>query len=339
MSLPAEETQSSQSTRGSVLVLGGSGFIGTRLVGDLLAKAIPVRIGDLRPSETYPDLWTPCDIREADSLERCLRGMSIGINLAAEHRDDVQPISRYHETNVEGAERLCSVARAVGLQRLIFTSTVAVYGFQKTATGEDGPFEPFNEYGKTKLEAEAIYRAWAEEDPRRSLVIVRPTVVFGEGNRGNVYNLLHQMASGSFLMVGSGNNVKSMAYVGNIAAFLAYSLSCGSGIEIFNYVDGPDMSTNELVQFIGRCLGKSEKVSRIPRSAAMLGGHALDILARLSGKRFPISAIRIRKFCETTQFRADRIRERTNFVAPFSLREALERTIRFEFAKGAGHSR
>lgn len=321
------------------VILGGSGFIGTRLAHLLTEAGQSVCIADVRESREFPQLWKSCDVRRAESLGRVLDECTVLINLAAEHRDDVQPLSSYYETNVKGAEQVCSVARAVGLRKIIFTSTVAVYGFQPGATGEDGPFEPFNEYGKTKLEAEAIYRAWAQEDPGRSLVIVRPTVVFGEGNRGNVYNLLHQMASGKFLMVGSGDNVKSMAYVGNIAAFLSYSLRLGPGVEIFNYVDGPDMSTSELVQFIGRCLGKSGRVPRVPKSAAMLGGYALDILARISGKRFPISAIRIRKFCETTQFRADRILARTDFVPPFSLREALERTIRFEFAEGTGHSR
>jgi len=332
-------TQFSPSATEPVTVLGGSGFIGTRLVGDLLAKAIPVRIGDLDRSDAYPQLWQACDVRESATLPRCLEGASAVINLAAEHRDDVQPLSRYYDTNVKGAEQVCSAARAVGLQKIIFTSTVAVYGFQKKATEEGGPFEPFNEYGKTKLEAEAIYRAWALEDPRRSLVIVRPTVIFGERNRGNVYNLIQQIACGKFLMIGSGSNIKSMAYVGNITSFLSYALSFGPGIEVFNYVDTPDMSTLELVQFIRRCLGKSGRISRVPRSVAMLGGHALDIVARLSGRRFSISAIRVRKFCETTQFPADRIRERSNFIAPFSLREALERTIRFEFVEGADYPR
>jgi GlcNAc-P-P-Und epimerase len=336
LSLAAEETRQNRPANGAVVVLGGSGFIGTRLAGELLAKGIPVRIGDLERSEAYPELWKRCDVRNAETLPGVLAGASSLINLAAEHRDDVHPVARYHETNVKGAEQVCIAARAAGLRKIIFTSSVAVYGFQPEAVGEDGPFEPFNEYGKTKLEAEGVYRAWAEEDPRRSLVIVRPTVVFGEGNRGNVYNLLHQMASGKFFMVGSGTNVKSMAYVGNVAAFLSYSLSLARGLEIFNYVDSPDMSTNELVEYISRSLGKSGKVPRIPKSAAMLGGYAVDAVARLSGRRFPISAIRIRKFCETTRFRADRIRQRTDFVAPFSLREGLERTIRFEFPQPPG---
>ena len=52
-----------------------------------------------------------------------------------------------------------------------------------------------------------------------SLIIVRPTVIFGEGNRGNVYNLFKQIASNKFLMVGDGNNKKSLAYIGNVVAF------------------------------------------------------------------------------------------------------------------------
>ena len=55
------------------------------------------------------------------------------------------------------------------------------------------------------------------------MTIIRPTVIFGEKNRGNVYNLLKQIASGKFLMIGKGQNRKSMAYVGNVVAFIKYS--------------------------------------------------------------------------------------------------------------------
>jgi GlcNAc-P-P-Und epimerase len=97
-------------------------------------------------------------------------------------------------------------------------------------TNEQGAINPFNEYGRTKYEAECVYRDWQAQDPgNRALVIIRPTVVFGEQNRGNVYNLLRYLADGRFVMVGSGRNVKSMAYVENIAAFLEHSLSFGPG--------------------------------------------------------------------------------------------------------------
>lgn len=316
--------------RGTLLVLGGSGFIGTRLVPLLVEQGWKVRIGDIQPGTTSAQLQTECDVTDIESLRKALVGVEAIINLAAVHRDDVRPLSRYDEVNVEGAKLVCQAAREAGIRKIIFTSSVAVYGFQPKPVDEAGPFAPFNAYGRTKLAAEAVYRAWTDEDAARTLVMVRPTVVFGEGNRGNVYNLLHQIASGKFLMVGAGKNVKSMAYVGNVAAFLAHMLSMGPGIHIANYVDGPDMNTITLVEHIWKCLGREGRPKRFPKSLAMLGGHMLDVAARVSGRTFPISAIRVRKFCESTQFRADRVKE-SGFVPPYSLSEALARTIAFEF--------
>jgi GlcNAc-P-P-Und epimerase len=313
-----------------VLVLGGSGFIGSHLASLLAGAQLHFRIGDLHRSNTFPDRWAECDVRHRETLTDLLRGMDTIINLAAVHRDDVRPISRYHETNVHGAQEVCAAARSSGIQKIIFTSSVAVYGVHAAPVGEEGPFAPCNEYGKTKLQAEAIYRAWANEDAARTLVIVRPAVIFGEDNRGNVYNLLQQIAAGRFLMVGTGENVKSMAYVGNVAAFLMHMLGAGPGTHIFNYADGPDMDTMTLVQHARHRLSRHGSVARIPKSLALAGGHVLDAVAQITGKSFPVSAIRVRKFCESTQFLASRI-QATAFIRPYSLAEGLDRTIRHEF--------
>lgn len=316
--------------KGEVFIIGGSGFVGTRLTSLLLQKDIPVRIGDLRQSETFPDLWVHCDVRQHQSIQKVLGNATTIINLAAEHRDDVRPLSRYHETNVLGASEVCLAAELSGIKKVLFTSSVAVYGFHPHPVDEEGPFAPFNEYGRTKLEAEKIYRNWASKDPSRTLVIVRPTVIFGEGNRGNVYNLLSQIASGRFLMVGSGKNAKSMAYVGNVASFLEHLLSFQEGEYIFNYVDGPDMETRHLVEYIRACLGQAKSLPSIPKSVAILGGYLFDCAARLTGRKFPISAIRVRKFCESTQFLAEKVKE-SGFVPPYSLNEGLAATIKQEF--------
>jgi hypothetical protein len=90
------------------------------------------------------------------------------------------------------------------------------------------------------------------------------------------------------------------------------------------------MDTNTLVNHIMRSLNKPISVLRIPKPVALAGGHMLDGLARMTGRTFAISAIRVRKFCESTQFRADRAAE-SGFVAPYSLGEGLTRTIQFEF--------
>ena len=170
------------------------------------------------------------------------------------------------------------------------------------------------------------------KDPdNRSLTIIRPTVVFGEQNRGNVYNLLKQIASGRFLMVGSGRNKKSMAYVENVAAFLQYSLSFGPGEHLFNYIDKPDMDMNTLLEKVKAIMNRNGGINiRIPYPVGYLGGFAFDILSKITGKKYPISSIRVKKFCSDTLFNDENIKQ-TDFNAPVSLAEGLERTVRYEF--------
>ena len=139
-----------------------------------------------------------------------------------------------------GATNLCEVCAELGIGRIVFTSSVAVYGEAAPDRSEEDAPAPTNAYGRSKMRAEQVHREWQAEVPEaRSLVIARPAVVFGEGNRGNVHQLMRQIAAGRFVMVGSGRYPKSMAYVGNVAAFLVHVLSCGAGTHLFNYVDGP----------------------------------------------------------------------------------------------------
>ena len=82
------------------------------------------------------------------------------------------------------------MCRELGIEWLIFTSSAAVYGMAAPDTAEERPVTLVNAYGRTKPVAEQEHPAWQAEAPeRRSRVIVGPTVVFGEGNRGNVYDL------------------------------------------------------------------------------------------------------------------------------------------------------
>ena len=311
-------------------LIGGSGFIGTRLAQRLRDRGEPCRLIDKVGSHRFPEHHQFADVRDLDSLRSSMSGGAV-VNLAAEHRDDVRPLSLYEDVNVQGARNVCQVASEKGVQTLVFTSTVALYGFAPPNTDENGAINPFNEYGRTKWEAEQVYREWYEADPaNRTLVILRPTVVFGEQNRGNVYNLLRQIASGRFVMVGSGQNVKSMAYVENIAAFLEYSLSFAPGCYVYNYVDKPDFDMNVLVATVREHLGTAKDGGfRLPYALGLGAGYAYDLAAWVTRRSFRVSSIRVRKFCATTQF-ATSIAE-TGFEAPVSLEEGLRRTVRHEF--------
>lgn len=311
-------------------VIGGSGFIGTWLVEALRGRGHHVRIIDSEPSGRFPELAVRADVRDRAALLEACRGCDVLYNLAAEHRDDVRPRERYHQVNVQGAGNTCAAAEELGIERIIFTSSVAVYGLPEGEADEDAPLRPFNDYGRTKLEAEAVFRRWAERAPARSLAMIRPTVVFGPGNRGNVYLLLQQIASGRPIMIGDGANRKSMAYVANVADFLVHALHFGPGVHVYNYVDKPDVDMRGLLALVQQTLGTNGSL-RVPYAVGMVAGLGFDLAARLTGRRFPISAVRVRKYAANTRFAADRALS-SGFLPAHALRDALVDTIRHEFA-------
>lgn len=319
----------------TTFIIGGAGFVGNRLISYLNLKKKNFFVGDINDSS---EKTIKLDIEDLGSLDQ-ITGSDCIVNLAAVHRDDIRPLNRYDDVNIQGSVNICKAARKHGINKIIFTSSVAIYGFAPADTDESGQPNYFNDYGRTKYLAEQVYKEWQAEDPEnRTLVIVRPTVIFGEGNRGNVFNLLKQIASRRFVMFGNGKNIKSMAYVENVAAFLEYSLSFNPGIHIYNYIDKPDFDMNTLVSKARKTLfGKNSVGLRLPAFLGVAIGYFTDFVAKVTGKTLPVSSIRVKKFMGTTQF-ASSVSE-TGFVPPVSLEDGMDRTLLYEFLEDNSEKR
>ena len=311
-----------------IQVIGGSGFVGSLLI-KCLGEDKCLNL-DKKESPFFQALTTLCDIRNKESIDIDSRS-SFVILLAAEHRDDVSPTSLYYDVNVRGTRNVLDKMDELGIKNLIFTSSVAVYGLNKENPNEQHVKDPFNHYGKSKWAAELEIEKWYNKNPEgKSVTIIRPTVIFGERNRGNVYNLLKQISSGKFLMIGNGNNKKSMAYVGNIVAFIKNSIEKQKeGYHIYNYSDKPDFTMTELSSVIEKKMKLSIPKINIPFWLGMLGGYGFDLLAFLTRKTLSISSVRVKKFCATTQF--DASKAHSTFKAPYTLEEGLNNTLEFEF--------
>jgi nucleoside-diphosphate-sugar epimerase len=312
----------------NTLVIGGSGFIGTPLTEALLACGHEVSILDKAPSARFNEVVTLADVRDVDAVRRAVAGVDAIYLLAAEHADNVRPASLYHDVNVGGAENTVHAATENGVRRIIFTSTVAVYGLGEGEKNEMTPPAPFNDYGRSKLAAEEVLMRWAAGAAERSLVVIRPTVVFGEGTRGNVYNLIRQISSRRFVMVGDGTNRKSMCYVGNLVPFLIDAVSAEPGVMVYNYADKPDLDVNALVAVICAELGGSSPPPlRIPYWLGLAGGYVADGLSLVARRTLPVSSVRVRKFCSNTRVGVNgAVAER--YRPPFTLEEGLRRMIR-----------
>lgn len=317
----------------NITLIGGSGFVGTRLL-ELFAgepEKYNCKNIDLLPSHFYNSITVIGDVRNEDQMSEELKGADLVILLAAQHRDDVKPVSLYYDTNVKGMETTLRAMEKNNVKRMIFFSSVAIYGINKHNPDENHPADPFNHYGKSKWKAEQVLQEWYSKHQDWNINIVRPTVIFGERNRGNVYNLLKQISSGSFLMVGNGENKKSMAYVGNVVAFVKFIIdNFKSGLNIFNYVDKPDKNMNELVETVSTVLNKTNPSIHFPYWLGMLGGYGFDLISFLTRKKTSISSVRVKKFCATTVFDATKAHS-SGFKSPFSLTDGLSRTLEFEF--------
>jgi len=306
-----------------IAITGGAGFIGARLASHLSEQGHDIVIIDIIGD-------APKDITDEAALIKACAGCDVIYHLAALHSDDIFPRSRYYDVNTQGTKNVITAAQKNGINHIIFTSTFALYGLNTGMPDEQSTPSPFNDYGESKLQAETALKAWAKSAPENKATIIRPVVVFGEGNRGNVYTLLNQITSKKFIMIGKGKNQKSMAYVGNVASFLTYSLKEKEKWKVYNYADKPDYYINDLINDIYQHLGWKRPKFYIPYALGLVAGYSFDLLTKITGKTFPISSIRVQKFCANTTCEAEKYRE-TGFKPAFTLKDGVSRMIDHDF--------
>ena len=310
-----------------IALIGGSGFIGAALV-KLLQNSAEIVNYDIKLPANQQCKTILVDVRDKEAVIKKIVPVDWIILLAAEHRDDVTPKSLYYDVNVEGAINVLTAADTKSIKKILFVSSVSVYGLHRMNCNEDEAPQPSNDYGKSKWLAEEKLRQWqAKDKEQRTLIVVRPTVIFGPNSRGNVYQLLQQLKSGKFIMIGNGNNKKSMAYIENVVQFFKFIIDNDfKRYQVFNYTDKPDFSMNELINFLRLKLNKKKSRLRIPYFIGYAGGLFFDVFAKLTNKKFSISSVRIKKWCATTQFCSKKLLQ-TGFQPYYTLQEGLSKTI------------
>lgn len=187
-------------------IYGGSGFIGQHLAFSILSRnsADRVCILDIRtpndagwkaPIEQFLSMgrlsYFKTDVRHSAQMSANAGSFDVIANLAAIHREPGHRADEYFETNVTGATNVCQLAESIGCREIIFTSSISVYGVHDQRVDENSVAHPKTPYGQSKLEAENIHIEWAKKTGGR-LTIIRPGVVFGPGEDGNVTRLVRE---------------------------------------------------------------------------------------------------------------------------------------------------
>lgn len=305
------------------VLVGGSGFIALHLRKCL--RNYNVLIVDIKPPSGLSENedFLQCNIKTRLNIKPLLTEDVVIHHLAAVHFDFQ---SNFYETNVKGTENVIEAFSVC--QNWIFYSSVATYGDSILIRDESSDQTPTNDYGNSKLLMEqTIHQKISSASLKGKIVIVRPGVVYGEWNFGNVFNLM--WLSSRFLPIGlSSNPIKSMAYVKNLVSSTLFALEKakdGTPL-VYNYVDYDQLGTKDLLRLIGKANGS--KPVFIPFSIVLGISHILNLPFKLIGKDFLASPMRVKKFAQPTHFKADKIRE-LGFVQPVMPEEAVKRTIKW----------
>jgi nucleoside-diphosphate-sugar epimerase len=267
------------------------------------------------------------DVRHAvpESLLGCRP--TLIFNLAAIHREPGHEPREYYETNLKGAENVCAFASRAGCDRLVFTSSISPYGPSEESTDENSLPVPETAYGGSKLAAEKIHLGWAKGAPGRQLLILRPGVVFGPGEGGNVTRLVRSLIKGYFVYLGNRHTRKSGGYVKELCRVMEFALDrlAISGTEslVMNFSLDPAPALQEYVQAICRAAGIKRSPLNIPRSLVMGISHLAKFGAMFTGKQIGIDPTRVRKLFRSTNIDPSCLRE-FGYVWKFNLDAAFQ---------------
>lgn len=226
------------------IIFGGSGFIGSHLTSELIDLGFEVHVADLAVPRIENVKFHFCDVREPIEISE---NFDVAFNLAAIHRTPGHDPNEYFETNVSGALNITNWCSLNKIHKLVFTSTIAVYGDLGQIATEDSSLHPLSNYGRSKKIAEQIHLNWYSHRPNEnSLMIVRPAAIFGFGEGGNFTRMARFMRFGIFFVPTNSANLKECGYVKDLTRLLVSFVNNKSNKVLLNFTFQETYSIREI---------------------------------------------------------------------------------------------
>jgi GlcNAc-P-P-Und epimerase len=336
------EAPSLKPTDGATAVLfGGTGFIGSHIAMHWLREGLADRVVlvDLNPPRNEPwvaplheELQTgraafvQWDVRQPIPAS-LLPKADLIFNLAAVHREPGHQPREYFETNLKGAENVCAWASATGCERIVFTSSIAPYGPCEELKDEQSLPVPDSPYGSSKLAAEKMHIGWQAGCARRKLLILRPGVVFGPGEGGNVTRLVRSVVKGYFVYMGNRETRKAGGYVKELCGVVRFGLEYqdrgGESVSLLNFSMDPPPTMETYVAAIAKVAEMRRSPVNLPRPLLVGISYPIHAVASIFGIRQPISPVRVRKLFRSTSIDPRGLRD-LGYKWNYTLEEALE---------------
>lgn len=290
-----------------ITITGASGFVGQNL-NDYLKNVYKINV---------------LSIRYKPNQKIVLKG-DVVIHLSGKAHDlkKVSVPQDYYESNFELTKQLFDSFLTSDLKVFIFMSTVkAVADKVEGVLTEESISNPKTQYGITKHQAEEyILKHKLQEDKR--VYILRPCMIHGPGNKGNL-NLLYQLvAKGIPWPLGAFKNQRSFLSIENLC-FVVKELLENSSISsgVYNVADNQPLSTNQLIRCLGESLGKKSRIVYLPK-------NIITFISRLGDKfKLPLNTERLQKLTENYVVSNQKIVMAIGKPMPVSVEMGLKRTF------------
>ena len=314
----------------NILVTGSEGFVGSKLQVELLHLGHEVFLTDRLDKKKKN--YFRFDLVQ-DSVKNFINNyknlkLDLVIHLAAAKGDFMLSEDDFYRDNVLATEALSNILEELNLLNIIHYSTVSVYGHNNSLKDETAELKPNNVYGKTKLASEEILIKWQKGKTNRNLTILRPSVIYGEENFANMYNLLSLLDKKFPVTIGNGNYVKSMIAVENLIDITIFVSKKMKDIQIYNCTDEPYPTLRECMKYISEIDGFKTPLIKLPISLALILAKPIEVISFLIRKDLKVTRERIYKYSMATDYRSELIRS-IGYKQRFSTKERLQNMARW----------
>jgi farnesol dehydrogenase len=275
-----------------ILLTGATGYLGSQIAREIIARKMPLRVLVRDPARLQFDAAASrCDVAVGDitdlaALRTALKGVESLIHTAALVKMWVRNPREFWRVNVAGFQNLLQTAVNSGIRRIIYTSSFLALGPSDYASGDEslvhrGPYS--NEYEQTKAEALDWLRAQGGKYPVVTLI---PAVIYGSGPKteGNlVGSMVDQYLAGKFPgLLGNGNQRWSFAYNADVVA--AHLAAVERGRPGQEYILGGDnRSLNDFFRVLGDLTGVRRPPRHLPYWAGKIAGRTEVMRASMFG--------------------------------------------------------
>ncbi|MCI2048195.1 MAG: NAD-dependent epimerase/dehydratase family protein [Lachnospiraceae bacterium] len=320
-----------------VAVTGATGFMGKRLVQVLLDRGCEVRVFVRDRTRAVEAFGEKCEIvtgdtTDPDSLKGAFDGVDTVYHLAALMGHDLPgeaAFKKFRAVNVQGTKNVAAECRKAGVKHFIFISSTAAMGLIEdvAVVNEDTPCKPYTPYQVSKYECEQYLLQEFRTDGF-PVIIVRPSMVYGPGYKGDFLTMAKLCKKGFFPEIGKGQNLSPALYITDEIEGLALLLDKGEPGQIYLLSSEKSYSLHETGEIIGKALGK--KIHFVPVSTGFMlfCAGAMEKICGLAGKHSPVTRRNIRSVVTDRVFSTEKIRA-LGFRQKVGLEEGLTNAVHY----------